>query len=284
MGRRTQHNVSVPIRRPVALASLLVVAVSCAHDGPPIATRASSLAPDDHEAVVELAEEMTTEEVVADFDDGDVETLATPTTDPGGDDDDGDDASLSQGLGASSIPMPMPDTVAVIGDSIARSADPYLRPALVALGLEVIGYDAVESRRMVNGGGAVPSGKSAIGDVLASGEEPDLWIIALGTNDVGAATGTDAWASAIDEVMDEIPNDADVMWVDTWLRRLDPEAVQFNATLREELRRHRNTLALDWHDRAATDGLVIEDGVHLSDSGRIEYARMIADAIRATYD
>lgn len=274
---------SVPIRRPVVLASLLVVAASCAQDGPPIATRASSLAPDEHEVVAELAEEMTTEEVVAGVDAGDVEMLATPTSDPDGDGGD-DDVPLIQGLGASSIPMPMPDTVAVIGDSIARSADPYLRAALEALGFEVVAYDAVESRRMVNGAGAVPSGKSAIDEVLDRGEEPDLWIIALGTNDVGAATGTDAWAAAIDDLMDAIPNDADVMWVDTWLRPLDPAAVEFNATLRQELRRHRNTLAIDWHDRAATDGLITDDGVHLSESGRIEYARMIADAIRATYD
>lgn len=274
---------SVPIRRPVVLASLLVIVASCAQDGPPIATRASSLAPDEHEVVAELAEEMTTEEVVAGVDAGDVEMLATPTSDPDGDGGD-DDVPLIQGLGASSIPMPMPDTVAVIGDSIARSADPYLRAALEALGFEVVAYDAVESRRMVNGAGAVPSGKSAIDEVLDRGEEPDLWIIALGTNDVGAATGTDAWAAAIDDLMEAIPNDADVMWVDTWLRPLDPAAVEFNATLRQELRRHRNTLAIDWHDRAATDGLITDDGVHLSESGRIEYARMIADAIRATYD
>jgi lysophospholipase L1-like esterase len=295
---------SVPVRLLLALASFGVLTTGCGQDGPPVATGANSLEPGESEEVVELAAAMAST-VSAGVDDGVVDTMATPSSHPrddatideaGEDDESGvgsegsdqtandDVVRFGEGLGASDVPRPMPETVAVIGDSIAKSAEPYVRPALEALGLDVVAYDAVVSRRMINGGGSVPSGRSAIDDVLETGQEPDLWIVALGTNDVAGRSGAEAWAEGIDDVLDEIPNDADVMWVDTWLQRLDADAVEFNAALRDELRRHGNTVALDWHSRAAVDGNIIDDGVHLSESGRIEYARMLGDAISDAYD
>jgi lysophospholipase L1-like esterase len=278
--------VSVPLRRSLLLfASLTPAVAACAHDGPPIVSGAASLGATEQAEVAVLAEAVTVDEELGADDDA-LQTSATPTSDPteGADGDLNGGDGTGQGLGASDVPRPLPGTVAVVGDSIARSAEPFLRPAFDALDIEVVAYDAVESRRMVNGGGSLPSGQTAIRDIVASGEQPDLWVVALGTNDVGAATGREAWARAIDELMAEIPDGADVIWVDTWLQRLDPAAVEFNDTLRDELRRHDDTLVLDWHTRAATEGLIIEDGVHLSETGKIEFARLVAEALRTTYD
>lgn len=289
------HNGSV-LRR----TSLLVAAgavtfglAGCGHDGPPVAvaTGASSI-PDTVEQEIRAnaasvaAATPDDDAVELTVDDLPIATSVPPTTVArgsivfeGGVDIDGvDDGGVALG------PPPMPSSVAVIGDSIALSAEPYVTGALEGLGIDVVGYDARENRRMVNGSGAVSSGRNAIRDIVEFGEDPDLWLVALGTNDVGAFTGREAWQTAIDELMAEIPDDADVVWIDTWARPLDEHAVDFNAALRDELRTRDDVWVLDWHRRAGEEGLIVGDGVHLTESGRIEFARLVGDGLRFIYD
>ena len=56
------------------------------------------------------------------------------------------------------------------------------------IGIDVLAVDGLENRRMVRGGTDVPPGVDAIGDILVAGHEPELWVIALGTNDVTIST------------------------------------------------------------------------------------------------
>lgn len=288
----------------------MVGAAGCANDGPPVAvaTRASTIAEAveedirEHTAIAEAAEaaeaaaaaagdddtddetdgraddetDHRADEIDAGVEDGSVETVVAPTTEPPG--------SVPFAGGIADEAPPRPATVAVIGDSIALSAEPLVTGALEAFRLDVVAYDAVQSRRMVNGSNAVPSGRNAIREVLAAGEDPDLWVVALGTNDVGAFTGREAWQIAVDELMAEIPDDADVVWVDTWVGYLDEHAVDFNDALRDEVRWRDDVWVLDWHGRAVDEGVIAEDGVHLTESGRLEFARLINDGLRYIYD
>jgi lysophospholipase L1-like esterase len=283
------HNGSVLGRTAllVATGALVSVAAGCGYDDPPIAvaTGASSIP---HMVRHEIRETSAVEAT----DGGDVELTAdvgtsvptsAPTTVPHGSlvfEGGVDDGGIAAG------PPPMPATVAVIGDSIALSAEPYVTGALEGLGVDVIAYEAVENRRMVNGSGAVSSGRNAIHDIVAWGADPELWLVALGTNDVGARTGREAWRTAIDELMAEIPADADVVWIDTWVRPLDEHAVDFNDALRDELRTRDDVWVLDWHGRAADEDLelVLADGVHLTETGKIEFARLVGDGLRVIYD
>jgi lysophospholipase L1-like esterase len=180
-------------------------------------------------------------------------------------------------------PAAMPESVAVIGDSIALSAQEILTASLESLGIDVVAFDALESRRMVSGGAGLPSGASAIDDVLDTGVSPELWIIALGTNDVGARNRPESTAADIATIVDLLPADAHVLWVDTWVRDLDDEAVTLNGLLRLVLAARPNTVVVDWHARGAVDGLIIDDGVHLSPTGKVEFARTITDTLRTTY-
>lgn len=289
------HNGSV-LRRTsllVAAGALTLGVTGCGHDGPPIAvaTAASSI-PETFEqeiraiAEAEAAARGNDDTVQLTVDDLPIATSVPPTTVAPGSlvFEGGVDVGGSDDGGVALGPPPMPSSVAVIGDSIALSAEPYVTGALEGLGIDVVGYDAVESRRMVNGSGAVSSGRNAIRDIVAFGEDPDLWLVALGTNDVGAFTGREAWQVAIDELMAEIPDDADVVWVDTWAWPLDEYAVDFNDALRDELRPRDDVWVLDWHTRAGEEGLVVADGVHLTENGRIEFARLIGDGLRFIYD
>lgn len=288
MATRTLHNVSV-LRRTftlVAAGALSFGVAGCGHDGPPfaVATVASSIAETMQEEIRETSaaeEEADDGQVEPTVDVGTPEPSTVPTTEPRGSivfEGGVDDGGIAAG------PPPMPATVVVIGDSIALSAEPYVTGALEGLGIDVIAYEAVESRRMVNGSSAVPSGRNAIRDVVALGAEPDLWLVALGTNDVGAFTGREAWQIAVDELMAEIPDDADVVWIDTWVRPLDEHAVDFNDALRDELRVRDDVWVLDWYGRAVDDELIVADGVHLTEAGRIEFARLVGDGLRLIYD
>jgi lysophospholipase L1-like esterase len=292
IGAATLHNVLV-LRRTLLLVAALGAATSaCGADGPPlaVATRASSIAETVERDIHVAADAATAEQAAAATDEAidgsdhpaggsgpidgvdQVPATSSPVAAPG---------AVSGGV---ADPAVMPASAAVIGDSIALSAEPYVVPALESLGIEVVAYDAVENRRMVNGSNAVSSGRQAIRDVVEGAVEPDLWIVALGTNDVGALTGREPWEEAVEDVLATIPEGADVVWVDTSVRPLDEYAAQFNDTLRDEAQWRNDVWVLDWHGRAADDGLVTDDGVHLSSTGRIEYARMIADGLREIYD
>lgn len=291
MTGRSLHNRSVLGRTSllVAACALSFGAAGCGHDGPPIAvaTVASSIPAGVEQEILASS----AAQVVAPADDDTVEltvddlppatSVPPATTEPHG-------AIVFEGGvddgGVAAGPPPMPSSVAVIGDSIALSAEPWVTGALEGLGVDVVAYDAVENRRMVNGSSAVSSGRNAIRDIAAWGADPDLWLVALGTNDVGALTGREAWQVAIDELLAEIPDDADVVWIDTWVRPLDEQAVDFNDALRDELRERDDVWVLDWHRRAGDEGLIVADGVHLTESGRIEYARLVGDGLRFIYD
>ena len=181
-------------------------------------------------------------------------------------------------------PPVMPATVAVIGDSIALSAQEIVTAAIEFLDVEILAYDAVESRRMVAGSAGLPSGASAISELVDDATYPELWIVALGTNDVGAMSGADSVRADIERLLSLIPGEAHLVWVDTWAEPLDDGAVAFNSLLREVLAAREYTTVLDWHTVAAIDGLIIADGVHLSEVGKVEFARMIGDGLRAAFD
>lgn len=256
------------------LAAIASIAVACAPNGaaPSVeVARAAEVAPELADELALASEEF---ELLLGSSPRRSSSAVAPTTDP----------SPSTVVATTLVDRsPMPGSVAVIGDSIALSAQELLTASLESLGLDVVAFDAVESRRMVSGGTALPSGASAIEDVLASGVEPELWIIALGTNDVGARSRPRETVADIAAIIELLPDDAHVMWVDTWVRDLDDEAVTLNGLLRLVLTDRPNTVVVDWHARGAVDGTIIADGVHLSPTGKVEFARSIADTLRTTY-
>lgn len=267
------------------LIGATLVAAACGDDAPgsPTATEASALSTIDQE-------QLTAAEFLDDGGAGDDEfaAAAPPTTAMPTDVE--EEQVLDDPLvpPVATVPLDerpaLPASVAVVGDSIARSATDLITSSISLHGIEILAYDALESRRMAEWGGAdLPSGVSAIDDIVAFGAEPELWIVALGTNDVGAGTSQETIQADIDEVLAEIPDDAAVFWVDTWVRDLDDRANMFNLLVRATLAERPNSWVLDWHTLAETEGLISDDGVHLTARGQLEYARMIGRALRDTF-
>ncbi len=170
------------------------------------------------------------------------------------------------------------DTLAMVGDSITVGSEAELVAAFTALGLPDAEINAQSGRRMIIDNG-ITSGLDGVADVLAEGDEPDLWVIALGSNDIAGYEPQD-YAAAINELLAAIPADAPVVWVDCYLTNYEDESAAFDATLREALAARGKATVVDWASIAPDDG-VLTDNVHPSGFGRAEFARRVADAVNA---
>lgn len=173
-----------------------------------------------------------------------------------------------------------PATVAVVGDSLTRSAEDEILASLAADGFDVLTVDGLESRRMVRGGSALPPGTDAIENIRAVAE-PGLWVIALGTNDVASVGSADEFRSEMREVLALLPRDVPVVWVDLFIRGQEREISEANRLIRAELSRWRGGAAVvDWYSHGEDAGIVTADGVHLTNAGQ----QLFADSISASID
>lgn len=178
-----------------------------------------------------------------------------------------------------------PATVAVVGDSLTLSAHDEIATELDELGLDVLVVDGVESRRMTAGSASLPSGLDAIEAIRGElGAEPDLWVIALGTNDVGAQVGAERFRTDLTAVSAAIGPDTPVVWVDLWIRDHRDEVVAANGMIRDVIAdRSPPSGVVGWFAHGADDGMITGDGVHLTDRGRQAFATAIANHVWSMY-
>jgi lysophospholipase L1-like esterase len=174
----------------------------------------------------------------------------------------------------------LPDTVAVVGDSLTESAMEEIETTLTQNGVEVMALDGLTNRRMVRASGDIVPGTAAVDAILASvADPPDVWVIALGTNDVGGAATPDEFAADMRELLGRLPPDAPVVWVDIWIRDMADQVVEANAVIREVIDERGNGHVADWHSRGGEGSAITDDGVHLTGDGRWIFARTIVDAL-----
>ena len=167
------------------------------------------------------------------------------------------------------------DTVAMVGDSITVGSQAALEEGFGTLGLADAEINAESGRRMVTGV-RVGSGLEAVDEISAAGP-PDLWVIALGTNDVANYLPSE-YADVINALLADIPADVPVVWVDTYLEDYQDLSSQFNDVLRRVLAQRGNATVVDWASVAAEDG-VLTDGVHPSGFGVQEFTRRVVAAV-----
>lgn len=184
--------------------------------------------------------------------------------------------------GAASTSPPAPGdatirTVGIVGDSITVGSEVALVDAIEDLGLDVVTVDAASGRRLVEPGG-VGSGVEAAARVAA--HAPDLWVVALGTNDVANLESVEEYAVAVDEMLRNVPSDAPLVWVDVYVAHAADASADFNRVLRQRLDERGAATVVDWADRADDDG-VLRDGVHPSGEGGELFAALVASAVAA---
>lgn len=145
---------------------------------------------------------------------------------------------------------------------------------------EKIRVDALSGRHIT--GGTEP-GEGVVRSTLeTTPTEPGrCWVIALGTNDVGGIS-TPAEASArINKIMDQIPEEEQVLWVEVASSAAAAPAFapanmeKFNEALRAASEKRDNLHVAPWS--AETDPSMFTDGIHLNKDGYAKLAAFTAD-------
>lgn len=175
------------------------------------------------------------------------------------------------------------DTIVMIGDSITFGATPEIESRFTNLGFDDVTIDAVPGKRIARDIADNPAG-SSVAQFIAGAEtdrDDELWIVALGTNDVGQYGSAEEVAGAVNEVLDAVPDDVPLVWVDVYFRDKPEEAAQVNAIIRERISRRGNAVVAPWTEFAEAEGVLVADGVHTTDAGADTFAFVVTDSTRA---
>jgi lysophospholipase L1-like esterase len=165
--------------------------------------------------------------------------------------------------------------VVVIGDSITVGSAPLIVAAAEAGDVDVTVL--AEVGRRITVGNRPSSGSDVVREVFDAGD-PDLVVVALGTNDVGKYTTIEEYAAQIQEFLALVPADTPVAWINTYLSRTEDDSAAFNAALLDTMRQRGNATIGRWSSIAQRDGM-LRDGVHPSDEGAQEFADLVVEQI-----
>jgi lysophospholipase L1-like esterase len=178
------------------------------------------------------------------------------------------------------------DTVVMIGDSITRGATAYLDERYGLLGLDHV-IEAQNNKRMAVSIPNNPSGASIVEFLAANGDgdhSDEVWVIALGTNDVGQYSSPDDLAAAVNEIVASVPDDAALVWVDVHFRDRSADAARVNSIIRDRVERRGDSVVAPWTAFVDGDGVVSGDGVHPTTDGADVFAFVVTDTVRAFLD
>jgi lysophospholipase L1-like esterase len=170
------------------------------------------------------------------------------------------------------------DSVVMIGDSITVGSKEPLEAELNALGFDAVVIEAQNGKRMARTAGENPSGASIAQFITADGEDRsnELWVVALGTNDVNQYGSSDEIAAAVNEVLDRVPDESPLIWVDTFYAGEPDGAALVNSIIEARLERRGNAVIAPWSQFASGDGVMTSDGVHPTSAGAKVFAAVVA--------
>jgi lysophospholipase L1-like esterase len=170
--------------------------------------------------------------------------------------------------------------VVMIGDSITVASTPGLEAAAGELGVELTIY--AEVGRRITVGTSPEAAIDLVDDVLDAGQ-PDLFVIALGTNDIGKYATQEEYEAVIEELLAVIPGNAPITWVNAYLRDDPEDSAVFNAALIAALGARGNATIAKWSNIATDDGM-LSDGIHPTDEGTVEFTDLVSDEIATWLD
>lgn len=174
-----------------------------------------------------------------------------------------------------------PETMVMIGDSITFMSMEPLRAELSGTGLEVLAIDAQVGRRITVGDSGRPYPGIDIVEFIVNSDPPDLWVIALGTNDIGQYADAEEFAAQVQSLLDLLPAAAPLVWIDTWDGdRLD-ETRLVNDTLRAVVGERDNAVVADWFSHGDDEGVVSDDEVHPTTDGIVAFGQVVAQGVDA---
>jgi hypothetical protein len=199
-------------------------------------------------------------------------------------------ATDKNGVGASQAEIgPLPAAAedrtkfAMVGDSITKASSKPLTTVLERLGYTEIKIEAEVSRRIdVGDGKSEPlSGVKTMFTMMSEGVAPDVWAIAMGTNDVGKYPDAEAYASLIDEMMSMPDKKVPIVWVDVYNPNQLAGTKMFNLVLRDRAAQRGNATVLSWFDLAADpkEKILRSDHIHPNEAGTLVFADLVSKAL-----
>ncbi len=206
--------------------------------------------------------------------------------------DNGVHSSASNKSGAPSSPtgvgrLPAPEVArtkfAMVGDSITKASSKSLTTVLEARGYTDITIEAEVSRRIAvgDGKGEPLSGVKTLFTMISEGVSPDVWAIAMGTNDVGKYKSVEDYAALIDQMMSMPEADVPIVWVDVYNPNQLAGTKMFNLVLRERAAARGNTIVQSWFDLASDpkEKILRTDHIHPNEKGTLVFADLVAAAL-----
>ncbi len=175
----------------------------------------------------------------------------------------------------------------MVGDSITAASTPALRDALSEMGIadDEIVIDGETSRRIESGSGKnghALSGVRAITALLKDDADPSVWVIALGTNDVGLFGTAQDCADLIKQITSLLPRHVPLVWVNVYRETDLRETKVFNAVLDGVLAARGDAVIADWFSIAADPDVDVLRGDHLhpNEAGQLAFAELVVQALQ----
>lgn len=188
--------------------------------------------------------------------------------------------------GGTFAPVPSAITsVAMVGDSITEGSAIAIDEALRGAGVEDVRIEGKASRRIEvgNGNGDAPkSGVITVYELLAEGLDPSVWVIELGTNDIGGYNGAEEYGALIDSITEMLPTSKPLVWVNTYREQYLDDTLMFNLVLEQRMADRGNAVIADWYTVAsAPDQTVLRsDNLHPNENGQSALALLILASLQ----
>ena len=180
---------------------------------------------------------------------------------------------------------PQRTSVVVVGDSITDGSRTQLADALAFAGFTDVIIDSASGRRIAIGDGTTEplAGVATLQSVIEIGATPEVWVFALGSNDVGKYPLSE-YGPLLDSMIDQIPADAPLVWVDVYVEHDLEGTAQFNEVIRSRLDDRGHATAASWFQFASDPAAAVlqDDRLHPNDAGRIRFAAVITEAALST--
>jgi lysophospholipase L1-like esterase len=178
-------------------------------------------------------------------------------------------------------------SVAMVGDSITAASTPALRDAFSELGIDddKIVIDGETSRRIENGSGKnghALGGVRVLTALLEDGADPSVWVIALGTNDVGLFGTPQECAELIEKITALLPPPVPLVWVNVYRETSLRQTRVFNEVLDGVIAARGDAVIADWY-AVATDpdvDVLRSDHLHPNEEGQLAFANLVVQALQ----
>lgn len=190
-----------------------------------------------------------------------------------------DFSRVDDGAGSEAQNPEAVDSIVMIGDSITVASTDELEQRFEQRGFGDVTIVAQPGKRIGESFADNTSGARIadyVADEYTGAPDERLWIVALGTNDISQYADSGEIEDAIDRVLESVPDEAPLIWVDTYFDDRPDDTAVVNAAIARAITARGNATIGPWSVYAAVDGVMSQDGVHPTEQGNAMFADVVS--------